>query len=307
MTNSQSPPSTLRAWLELVRVPNLFTVPGDPVAGFLLASQPDAWADLTRVVPCAAAALFLYAAGLITNDLFDLREDLRDRPARPLPSGRVSVRAAKLAALALFALGLGAAAFAGLVAAYVACTLMGAIVLYNSVGKRRVVWGPINMGVCRGLALALGASAAGPEALRSPAVLIAAGGLALYIAAVTVVASREMSGAAPGWKALLPCAVLLLWLPAMSAIGPSAGTPRQAIAQALGVAAGIFVGTRGIDIRRQTHPVRIARGIGSFIRALLPAQASLAVAGAMPGLFVGGALLLLWPISAWAGRRFYSS
>ena len=28
----------MKAWLQLFRVPNLFTVPGDPLAGFLIAT-----------------------------------------------------------------------------------------------------------------------------------------------------------------------------------------------------------------------------------------------------------------------------
>ena len=34
--------------------------------------------------------MVLYAAGMALNDLFDLEIDRAERPARPLPSGRVS-------------------------------------------------------------------------------------------------------------------------------------------------------------------------------------------------------------------------
>jgi hypothetical protein len=153
----------------------------------------------------------------------------------------------------------------------------------------------------------LGASAVGVEALRLPVPILAAGGLTLYVAAVTAVAAREMSGSSPGWKALAPCAVLLVWLPFISHIGPAAGTPFAVAAQGLGLIIGIFMGTRGIDIMRRTDPRSISRGVGSFIRALLVAQASLAVAGAFPGVYVAAALLVLWPVSAIIGRRFYSS
>lgn len=300
--------SPLRAWLELLRAPNLLTVPGDPLAGFLLASKAGASADLTRAIPCAAAAVLLYAGGLISNDVFDLEEDRRDRPHRPLPSGRISKRAATAATAALFALGIGAAAISGAVPAMIAGVITALVVVYCAGAKRVPVLGPLVMGLCRGASLMLGASALGVEAMRLPVPILAAGGLTLYVAAVTAVAAREMSGSSPGWKALAPCVVMLVWLPFISHLGPGAATPPFAvIAQGLGLMTALFIGTRGIDIQRQSDPRLIARGIGTFIRALLPAQASLAVAGAVPGVYVAAALLVLWPVSAIVGRRFYSS
>src|SRR5438876_11164896 len=96
--------TSLRAWLQLFRVPNLFTVPGDPLAGFLLATggRIDA-----RVVFAILASLFLYAAGLAMNDLADFDEDRRERPKRPLASGAISRGAAWIATGNLVIFGLG--------------------------------------------------------------------------------------------------------------------------------------------------------------------------------------------------------
>ena len=79
-------PKKLRAWLQLFRVPNLLTVPGDPLAGFLIA----AGGRLDSRAACAVvASLAFYAAGLAMNDLADFAEDTRERPKRPLPSGAI--------------------------------------------------------------------------------------------------------------------------------------------------------------------------------------------------------------------------
>src|SRR5690349_4677009 len=90
--------SKARAWLQLFRAPNLLTVPGDPLAGFLIATGGNL--D-SRVAIAVIASLCLYAAGLAMNDLADLTEDRRDRPNRPLASGAISKGAAGLVTLML--------------------------------------------------------------------------------------------------------------------------------------------------------------------------------------------------------------
>jgi len=80
----------LKAWLEIIRLPNVLTAPGDPLAGMLLASLGIAtipWRD--GLLLCAASILF-YMAGMILNDVMDIKEDTADRPGRPIPSGRIS-------------------------------------------------------------------------------------------------------------------------------------------------------------------------------------------------------------------------
>ena len=82
-------------------MPNLLTVPGDPSAGFFLAALAvESWPTrpVLRVGIAAGVSLLLYAAGLLWNDYFDFAEDLRDRPDRPLPSGRVHPRIAGVVA-----------------------------------------------------------------------------------------------------------------------------------------------------------------------------------------------------------------
>jgi 4-hydroxybenzoate polyprenyltransferase len=320
MTEKTTDPaaSSLRAWLELVRLPNLFTVPGDPIAGFLLAGAAlHAEINLWNVLPCAVAALFLYMAGLVTNDLFDLEEDRRERPGRPLPSGRVSRRSARAAAVVLFGLGIGSAALAGIATLWLAGLLTAAIVVYNSALKRVPVVGPLLMGLCRGASLLMGAAAFGAPALAAPPVLLAAAGLTLYVMSVTVMAAKETSGRAPGWIALAPCLVILLWLPALGVFAHGGRTKAQAVGQALSVVTAVLVGMRGIDVRRQTDPRRVSQAVGAFLRALLAVQACMAVMVVQPGpwavmvvqpgLWVALALLAAWPVATWVGRRFYSS
>ena len=176
------------AWLRLVRLPNLLTVPGDILAGFLLApaAQAMGW---VRLLGALSAGWLLYAAGLILNDLFDYAEDLRDRPQRPLPSREISREAAATVALVCLWVAAFAAAFAG--ALPVAIPLIVCVILYNIGVKRHRILGPLLMGACRSGNLLLGAAAAFGTAGLSPAPIAAAVLLGLYIAGVTHLARNE--------------------------------------------------------------------------------------------------------------------
>jgi 4-hydroxybenzoate polyprenyltransferase len=105
---------------------------------------------------------------MVWNDYFDLEQDRRERPFRPLPSGRVTRGAAFLLGAVLLALGVGLAALSGVSQveshrsspALVALVLAGAILLYDGWLKR--TWaGPLSMGTCRLLNVLLGLSAPG--------------------------------------------------------------------------------------------------------------------------------------------------
>jgi 4-hydroxybenzoate polyprenyltransferase len=183
------------AWLRLVRLPNLLTVPGDILAGFLLApeSLPADWGQLLLLA--IPAGLCLYAAGLILNDLFGYAEDMRERPWRPLPAGQVSRENAAAAAMILVWVAAFAAAFFD--ALPIALPLILCIVLYNIGLKRVPVLGPLLMGLCRAGNLLLGAAAIGDGLTLAPAPIAGALVVGLYVAVVTHFARNE---AKPGTR-----------------------------------------------------------------------------------------------------------
>ena len=53
-----------------------------------------AWARPTLILLLAASTL-LYAGGVALNDVYDADVDRQERPERPIPSGRVSLAAAR--------------------------------------------------------------------------------------------------------------------------------------------------------------------------------------------------------------------
>jgi len=183
--------ASTRSVLQLLRPPNLFTVPGDPLCGALLASH-GVWSR--SIPPAIIVSLACYCFGLIANDLADFDEDLRDRPSRPLPSGAVSRRTATVLAVFFIVVALAAAAFVNTALFILTVLLLAEILWYNLGAKKSALIGPVAMGLCRGLSVLVGAVAFGPLHLSSfnlHTSLFAAAVIAFYIAAVTALARTE--------------------------------------------------------------------------------------------------------------------
>src|SRR5947208_3246789 len=84
----------LRPYAQLIRLPNVFTALAD-IALAALAARALPEHALTFLLLCLASAC-LYCGGMVWNDYFDVEQDRRERPFRPIPSGRVSRNAAAL-------------------------------------------------------------------------------------------------------------------------------------------------------------------------------------------------------------------
>jgi len=100
------------AWLELMRISNVLTVATNAMVGLwvahLLAGQAtmERFIDwMPRHVGVIAGLCLLYLFGMVLNDLLDRDVDAHERPARPLPSGRVGLRPAILLAATLVSTG----------------------------------------------------------------------------------------------------------------------------------------------------------------------------------------------------------
>lgn len=299
-----------RAWLQLIRLPNLFTVPGDPLAGFLLASGAlhAGLAELDHRAALAALASFcIYAGGLIHNDLVDFAEDLRDRPKRPLPSGAVPKLAAQIVCLVLLAAGIFIMRFvAGQNGSTAASLLVFAVALYNYWAKRIPVLGALVMGSCRGLSLFLGAVACTGSLLpQSPLVLAAAIGTTLYIAAVTNLARHETEPTVPATAR---------WLPAVPVLGllilsmQFTGQLMRSLSTTILAVALVVVAVEVTRLFSKKAPP-LPPVIGALIRILLPLQAAycLVYPHGLSAQITGISLLIAAPLARRVGKIFYAS
>ena len=216
----------LRPYLQLVRLPAVFTAVADIALGFLIShGAPEPALNFALLI---AASSCLYLAGMAFNDIFDRQIDARERPGRPIPSGRVSLRAAAIFGAVLSVVGLLTAALVGLQSLIVAGLLTACIFAYDAALKGTVL-GPLAMGTCRFLNVMLGASAAeSAAAVWAPPQLVVAGALGVYIVGVTLFARQEAVESRRG--SLIAAAVvvnlglagLLAWI-LFNSIGSPAG------------------------------------------------------------------------------------
>lgn len=175
-----------RAYLNLIRIPNVTSALADPIAGFLCAGG--AWARWCPMTVAAIAGALLYAGGVVLNDCCDIEKDAAERASRPIPSGVISRRAAFRLALAFLGTGLVACCSLSIRSSIIGAVLLVCIVLYDAVLKSTWI-APGLMGMCRMLNLLLGASVTtAPLQLE---IVAPAGLIWLYVTAVTCVARTE--------------------------------------------------------------------------------------------------------------------
>lgn len=186
----------MKPFFQLMRPANLLTAAADVLAGAALAfgethsAAPTAFpANLWLLV---LSTVGLYGGGVVLNDVFDAQLDAVERPERPIPSGRVSLGQASALGIILLVIGVGAAYLYRPYSGWLALITAGLAVFYDRFGKHHALFGPLNMGLCRGVNLLLGVSAAGTLAVKVlwPVGLVPV----VYIAAVTMVSRGEVHG-----------------------------------------------------------------------------------------------------------------
>jgi 4-hydroxybenzoate polyprenyltransferase len=186
--------SRLRAVGQLMRLPNTPSALADIGLGALVVraagTPPVNWLGVGLT---AMASVGLYTSGMVWNDFFDVEQDRRERPDRPIPSGKVSRQAAGLLAAALMTAGvlfamLAAWVLGSRVVLSVALAIVGGVLLYDAWLKR--TWaGPVAMGGCRLGNVLLGVAGAG-GALDAQAVHLAII-VGVYVAGITWFARTE--------------------------------------------------------------------------------------------------------------------
>jgi 4-hydroxybenzoate polyprenyltransferase len=146
----------LRQYLLLVRLPNIFTVPSNILAGYF-AVIPVSYANVLQLSLLMLSSILLYIAGIVFNDFFDIKTDLIERPNRPLPSGRVPKQNALIIAIVSM-ISANIFASAASTISFVICAILSAIVIGYDYRLKNTIIGPITMGGARSLNIILGAS-----------------------------------------------------------------------------------------------------------------------------------------------------
>jgi 4-hydroxybenzoate polyprenyltransferase len=307
--------TNLRAYAQLVRLPNVFTALADIGLAALATGalvdhgSLDTWRTFVFLLMASAC---LYCGGMVWNDIFDLEQDRRERPFRPLPSGNVRRPAAIRLGVGLLAGGL---AFSGLAAwngemlrgtpLLLGGVLVTAILLYDGWLKR--TWGgPLGMGACRFLNVLFGLTIV-PEGAGLWGVYLALT-VGVYIVGVTWFArtearlsNRELLMVAAA--VMLAGLLMTIPLPVLAADRPDSATISSVYLYFL-VVYGLILGIPVSRAIRQPSPAHVQRAVKRAVLGLVAFDAILATA--LVGL-LGLVLLVLLPPALYLGRWLYST
>jgi 4-hydroxybenzoate polyprenyltransferase len=232
----------------------------------------------------------VYWAGMILNDCFDLEEDRRERPERPLPSGRISLPAAWAAGGALLALALLLALAAGERILSATAALAATVLLYDGLLKGGAL-GPLAMGLCRYLNWIMGLSVV--PVLGTPLMLLPLPML-LYTMGVTYL-SRAETGTEIRAGVIRAAAALAAVALAVLTLYP-AGVQTQPFALAVLLALMVHLARALWRVGAEPSADRVRQGVRAMLLGMIVLDAAL-LAG--DGQWVAAAALL--PL-ALAGR-----
>lgn len=288
-----------RPCLELVRPANLLTAAADVLAGFAATSAVlgNGAAHGPALAWLLAATLCLYGGGVAFNDVFDRATDRHERPERPLPSQRISTRAAATLAGTLLVLGVTFAFLASQAAGVLAIVIALLALLYDAVAKHNAFLGPATMGACRGLNLLLGV-AAQEQALEQLWFLGAFG--FVYIIAVTAVSRGEVRGGDPvsSGAALLLIVCVFLGLALLGRIAPFTFAAAAPFFLFLGWRVFPPFVTAAVSPTAKASRAAVKAGVLSLV--FLDAT----LAAGFLGILWGAAITGLYPLAMLLSRRF---
>jgi 4-hydroxybenzoate polyprenyltransferase len=209
------------AWLQLLRLPNVFTAAADVTMGFLVTQRGlEPQLDFAMLV---AASCLLYLSGMVLNDVFDAEVDARERPERPIPSGRIPLDVAAIVGWAMLATGVTLGCVVSLHAndwrPGVVVSLLAVIILLYDGKLKRSRFAPLLMGECRFLNVLLGMSLFLIPWGKSE--LLIAAGVGVYIIGVTIFARTDAhvsqrSRLATGFVVLIGGIALLASVPLLT-------------------------------------------------------------------------------------------
>lgn len=279
--------SSFVAWLQLLRLPNVFTAVADVMMGYLVAYRGEL-ESIENFSLLIVISTLLYLSGMVLNDVFDAEVDARDRPDRPIPSGRVSLNAAIIVGWGMLTVGLAIAWFLSFKVndwrpGVVATLLASCILLYDGALKRTRL-APLLMGECRMLNVLLGMSL-----MLIPwgeAEILFAVGIGVYIMGITIFARTDAHVStrkrlAAGMTVVISGMAILAavpWLtfdrPPMAVIHPGWYLLWAALA--------LIIGRRCIMAIFEPSPQRVQSAVRHCVHAIIVLDAAVCVGYASP-------------------------
>jgi 1,4-dihydroxy-2-naphthoate octaprenyltransferase len=288
--------SNMLGFLRLMRLANVVTAVADVLAGIAISGYFSGDGNYVPVLLLCISTIGLYSGGIIFNDVFDAGLDAIERPERPIPSGMISVTAATAFGILFFSVGVGAAALFQPISFQIAILIVLACLSYNRWAKHYTIWGPLNMGLCRGLNLMLGVSILAP-AINDWWFL----GLIplIYIASITIVSRGEVHG---GNKKMLSIAAVLYAVVIASIIWVSASMQNLWLTLIFLIPLVLMIFRPLLQAFRLPSAENIGKAVKAGVIALILLNASWA--GAFGIWQVALIIVILLPLSLWLSKTF---
>lgn len=143
----------------LIRLPNLFTLPSNILVGFAIASSLTLTiTSLVQALLLVTISILLYCVGLVLNDLFDYNIDKKERPDRPLASGKISRKIAIVLVTIFSVIALGLSILVSVPTFGISLVLIALIFGYDKYLKNTQA-GPFTIAAARVMNVMLGTSA----------------------------------------------------------------------------------------------------------------------------------------------------
>lgn len=287
----------------LLRLPNLFTLPGDVLCGFMMAQVYPAYSLKSNIGYGWSVHLLIfisilaYCFGLIQNDICGYEEDCAfGRENRPLVDGTISLNTAKILALLCAVFGLTCSFWVNTTAVAVFIVILLFSSLYNLFSPKFPRLSCPLMGICRGLNVLLGASAFGADVfnfeISNFSLLVCVIYHFLYITSVCLIAAKEEERGPSRFVGLLPFFGTL----ALVAVIPHFTF----------VSFAIWVFCLTISLSKKSTPQFVGQTVGILISSLILIQ--LCWISALTGdLFLISMILILYFGNHAVSKMFYSS
>ncbi|HEX8608063.1 MAG TPA: UbiA-like protein EboC [Pedobacter sp.] len=299
----------LTGYLRLMRPANVVTsvadvLAGIAIAGYLVVADTSfGWGALNGanwpwlpVILLCISTIGLYSGGIIMNDVFDAQLDAVERPERPIPSGLISKNAATIFGGICFFIGIFTAGLLGRNAQYLSVAIMICCLVYNRFLKHSAIFGPINMGVCRGLNLLLGVCIIPEQVERYWYLAIVP---IIYIAAITMISRGEVHG---GSKKTLYFAAGLYALVIASVLYFAAGNHQIPLTVLFLLPFAFMIMAPLVKAMKDPIGPNIGKAVKAGVIALILLNAAWAVAfGVWPLAII---IVILLPISLGLGKAF---
>jgi 4-hydroxybenzoate polyprenyltransferase len=302
----------LDSYIILVRLPNVFSAASNILPGYFTivtaVSSSFLSINILYLAGLMTSSSLLYIAGIVFNDYFDFEIDKKERPTRPLPSGKITKRKALTIAISSIIAANVLTLLINWTSFIIAVILTTIIIAYDYRLKHNTITGPITMGLARFFNILLGATPAIPTLLLSAAsskmLLFIATLLFLYVIAISILSKKEVSGKTT--NAIIISSLSIVFVDIASiAIAGLIGIFRSAVFANLALFSIVMIITfrpilRGLD---SLAPIQIRNIIKNMIISIIILD-SVFVSGII-GLPYGFATLLLIIPSVLLARKLY--